>query len=96
MIYGIGLILLPIVLFLASFPLWRKLPTTLKKFYGWTCAVALIGGGFTTIYIASYSGEQGGITAFFFQLGVIFIYLALTAGVLLAVLFRRLSKPPDA
>ena len=73
----IGLLMLigPIVVYLATLPFFRWfIPRLRTWFYGIGGTVAFA-GGVASLCFAMYSGDQGGIAAYFFQLAVIFFYV---------------------
>ena len=64
----------PIVLYLVSMPLSGRLRPTLRNVYRIVGAIIVVGGATISLYFAMYSGDQGGIAAFFFQTFVIAAY----------------------
>lgn len=84
------ILLMPVVVYLATFVPARRLKTSLRKLYRLIGAVLVIGGGTTSYYLAAYTGDQGGIAAFYFQLLVMAVYVLFSVGILIAnVLLNR-------
>ena len=78
------MLLAPVVLFLATLPFTRKLKPELCMFYRIAGGIIVIAGSAFSFYLAAYSGDQGGIGAFYFQLTVITVYVLFS--VLLVIL----------
>jgi hypothetical protein len=78
---GILMLIAPVTLFVLSIPLSARLTSGLRRFYLIFGAIVVFIGSGTSFYFASYSGDQGGIAAYFFQTGVIFVYLLLLIAV---------------
>ena len=74
----IGLLILfsPIIIYSITLPLSRWLKPRLRKLYRFFGGVLIFIGGGTSLYHAAYTGNQGGIAAYFFQTAVIVIYVA--------------------
>ena len=89
MLIAAFMLLTPIVIYIASFVPARRLSPGLCKLYRFVGAVLVMGGGATSYYFAMYTGDQGGIAAFYFQLLVISVYLAFAIGVLIANVLRK-------
>lgn len=78
MLVGLMLLLVPAVVFVISLPFSNRLQPTLRKVYRiFGGLIVFLGSGFS-LYLASYTGDQGGIAAYFFQLAVILLYAALS------------------
>lgn len=73
----IGLLLLlgPIVVFTMTLPCSKWLRSPLRKLYLILGGMIVVAGSGTSLYLAMYSGDQGGIAAYFFQIAVISMYL---------------------
>ena len=78
------MLLTPVVIYLATFVPARRLIPSLRKLYRSVGAVIVIGGGAASYYFAAYTGDQGGIAAFYFQLLVISVFILFAIGVLIA------------
>lgn len=90
MLIAVLMLLFPIVIYLATVVPARRLIPGLRKLYRIIGAVIVVAGGATSYYFAAYSGDQGGIAAFYFQLLVIAVYVLFAVGVLIAnVLLNR-------
>jgi hypothetical protein len=72
------MILAPCVVFVLSLPVSKRLKPGLRKAYRILGGLVVFLGGAITFYLASYTGDQGGIAAFFFQIIVILVYAALS------------------
>ena len=77
MIIGLLMLLVPCAVFLATLPVSRKLKPQLHMLYRFVGGVIVIGGSAFSIYLAMYSGDQGGIGAYFFQIAVIIVCILL-------------------
>jgi hypothetical protein len=73
--YGILLLLAPIVIFLMSLPFSSRLQPRLSLLYRIVGAIIVFAGSSTSLYFAFYSGDQGGIAAFYFQIVVLLVYV---------------------
>lgn len=77
MLVGLMLLIVPAVVFVISIPFSNRLQPTLRKVYRiFGGLIVFLGSGFS-LYLASYTGDQGGIAAYFFQIAVILLYAAL-------------------
>jgi hypothetical protein len=74
MFIGITLLLLPAALFISTLPLTRRLQPNLRKLYWLVGGITTFFGSSVSLYFAMYTGDQGGISAFYFQIFVIFFY----------------------
>lgn len=89
---GIGLLLCPCVVFLVSL-FWRhRLTGKIRLLYIFLGAFIVFGGSSVSFYFAMYTGEQGGIAAFFFQLFVVATYLVFAIAV---ILFQAIHNRRD-
>ena len=79
MIIGLLMLLAPSVIYLATFPLSRKLKSGFRRWYRVVGGIIVLGGSATSYYFAAYTGDQGGIAAYFFQLAVILAYASFSA-----------------
>lgn len=77
----------PIVIYLATFPVSGRLRPRVCKIYRTTGGIVVFFGSATSVYFAAYTGDQGGIAAFYFQVVVIFAYLILSTFLLTANYF---------
>jgi len=78
MLIGLLMILVPCAVFVLTLPLSRRLKPGLRKAYLILGGIVVFLGGGVSIYFASYTGDQGGIAAFYFQILVILVYASLT------------------
>lgn len=81
MLIGLLMILVPCTVFVSTFVLSRRLKPCLRKVYRIFGGFVVFVGGGTSLYLAWYAGDQGGIAAYFFQKAVIFVYVALSLSV---------------
>ena len=79
MIIGLLMLLVPIAIYLATFPFSRKLKPGFRQWYRVVGGIIVLVGSATSFYFAAYSGDQGGITAFYFQIVVIVAYVSFSA-----------------
>ena len=75
MLIGALLLFLPSVIFLISIPMSLKLIIKLRRIYLIIGSAIVFSGSGLSLYFAAYTGDQGGVTALFLQLLVIFIYM---------------------
>jgi len=75
MIIGLLMLLVPTAIFLATFPLSRRLKPGLCQLYRIVGGIIVFAGSATSLYFAAYTGDQGGIAAFYFQIVVISAYV---------------------
>ncbi|WP_107852696.1 hypothetical protein [Oceanimonas marisflavi] len=80
------LLFAPVLIFLLSLPASGRLRPCLRLIYRLVGGILVVGGNGASIYFAAYSGDQGGITAFYLQITVIISYALLS--VLLLVVHR--------
>lgn len=78
MLIGLLMILVPCAVFVLTLPLSRRLKTALRWAYLLLGGIVVFLGSCVSIYLASYTGDQGGIAAFYFQILVILVYAALS------------------
>jgi len=89
MLIGLLMLLTPCVVFVLTLPISRRLKPSLRRVYRIGGALVVFLGGATSLYLASYTGDQGGIAAYFFQIAVILVYVALSLSlVILNWVFR--------
>ena len=74
MLVGLLLLLLPVVVYIGTFSFSCRLKPKLCILYRVGAGIIAIAGSSFSIYLAAYSGDQGGIAAYFFQLAVIGFY----------------------
>lgn len=89
MLIGLLMILAPSVVFILTLPFSRRLKPSLRAVYRFVGGIVVFLGSGISFYFASYTGDQGGIAAFFFQIAVISIYAVLS--ILLVILNWFLS-----
>ena len=78
MLIGLLMLLGPGVFFLVTLPLSGKFKPGVRKAYRVLGGVVVLLGSGTSYYLAAYTGDQGGIGAYFFQIGVILTYIAIS------------------
>jgi hypothetical protein len=78
MLFGLLMLLAPGAVFVLTLPLSGRLRSGLRKAYRILGGLVVFLGSAISFYLASYTGDQGGIAAFFFQMAVIVIYAALS------------------
>ncbi|MGB5719129.1 MAG: hypothetical protein WBM34_00420 [Woeseiaceae bacterium] len=83
MLIGLLMILVPVVVYVITIPLSRRLNPGLRKTYRVIGGIVVFLGSGISIYFASYTGDQGGIAAFYFQILVILVYAALSLSVVI-------------
>ena len=74
MLIGLLLLVFPIVVFLVSFPFSRKMKPRLCLLYRIIGGFIVFVGSAISLYFAAYTGDQGGIAAYFFQIAVTLVY----------------------
>ena len=89
MITGLLMILAPCVAFVLTLPLSNRLHPSLRTIYRFVGGIVVFLGSGVSIYFAAYSGDQGGIAAFFFQIAVIEVYAALSFALVILNWFLR-------
>lgn len=67
----------PAAVYLVTLRRSGRLAPVLRTIYRLLGGLVVFGGSGISLYFAMYTGEQGGIAAYFFQLGVISAYLVL-------------------
>ena len=93
MLIGLLMILVPVVAYVLIIPLSRRLKPGLRKTYRVIAGIVVFLGGGISVYFASYTGDQGGIAAFYFQILVILVYAALSLSV---VIVNRILRAKEA
>lgn len=68
------MLVVPIVIFLATIPVSRRMKPRLCLLYRVAGGIVVFAGSATSLYFAAYTGDQGGIAAYFFQIAVILVY----------------------
>jgi hypothetical protein len=91
MLIGMLMLLAPTVVFVVTLPFSGRLKPGLCKIYRILGGIIVIVGSGVSLYLAAYTGDQGGIGAFFFQLAVILLYLTLSMLLIIAnwLLYKR-------
>jgi len=82
MIIGLLMLLVPIVIYMATLAIVHRLRPGLCQLYRIMGGVIVFGGSAISFYFAAYSGDQGGITAFYFQIVVILVYIFVSVALL--------------
>jgi hypothetical protein len=75
MLIGLLMLLGPIVIFLMTLPCSGRFEPSLRKAYRVGGGLIVFLGSAISYYFAAYTGDQGGIAAYFFQTAVIAGYL---------------------
>ncbi|WP_417616079.1 hypothetical protein [Oceanisphaera sp.] len=78
MLIALLLLLAPVVFFLFSLPVSGRLRPSLRLIYRLLGGMLVFIGSAASLYFAAYSGDQGGITAFYLQIAVIMAYALLS------------------
>lgn len=78
MLIGLLMLLVPGIVFLLTLPISRRLRPGLRAVYRYIGGFVVFVGSGISLYLASYTGDQGGIAAFFFQIAVILVYATLS------------------
>ncbi|OUS08035.1 hypothetical protein A9Q90_04850 [Gammaproteobacteria bacterium 54_18_T64] len=92
MLIGLLFLLLPMLVYIATYAPSRRLRARICSLYRLGAGIVAFAGGGFSLYLAAYSGDQGGITAYYFQLLVIGFY-ALLSAILIAI--NYLTRPPE-
>jgi hypothetical protein len=94
MLIGLLLLLMPSVVFLVTLPISRKFEPKLCMLYRIVGGIIVIPGSALSYYLAAYTGDQGGIGAFYFQLTLIIIYVVFSVLLIILNLFlhKKASK----
>jgi hypothetical protein len=77
------MILVPVVVYVITIPLSKRLNPGLRKTYRVIGGIVVFLGSGISIYFAAYTGDQGGIAAFYFQILVILVYAAFSLSVVI-------------
>ena len=86
------MILVPGIVYVLTYPLSGRLRPSLRMAYRTIGGlVVFVGGGFA-FYLAWYTGEQGGIAAFFLQKAVILTYTTFSFAVVVVNWFLRARR----
>ncbi len=96
MLVGLLMLLAPGLVFLVTLPWSGRLRPRLRWLYRILGGAVVFGGSALSYYFAAYTGDQGGIAAYFFQMAVIATY-ALLSLLLVAldwVLHKRDAEEP--
>ncbi|MGI9233164.1 MAG: hypothetical protein ACR2RD_05985 [Woeseiaceae bacterium] len=72
------MLLVPGMIFLLTLPVSSRLRPGLRAAYRFIGGFVVFVGSGISLYLASYTGDQGGIAAFFFQIAVILVYATVT------------------
>ena len=83
MLIGLLMILVPVVVYVITIPLSKRLNPGLRKTYRVIGGIVVFLGSGISIYFAAYTGDQGGIAAFYFQILVILVYAAFSLSVVI-------------
>ena len=75
MFIGLLMLLVPPVIYFATYPVSKRFTPLLRSLYRIVGGIIVLGGSATSYYFAAYTGDQGGIAAYFFQIAVILTYV---------------------
>lgn len=89
MLIGTSMLLVPIIVYLATLRLSRRLKPVPGLLYRTLGGIVVFSGGAISLYLAAYTGDQGGIAAFFFQIAVIVTYALLSTVLVIASWFME-------
>lgn len=78
MLVGLLMIIAPSAVFILTLPFSRRLNPSLRAVYRFVGGIVVFLGSGISIYFAAYTGDQGGIAAFLFQIAVISVYAVLS------------------
>ena len=78
MLVGLLMLLGPGVFFLVTLPFSGRFRPGVRKAYRILGGIVVFIGSGTSYYLASYTGDQGGIAAYFFQVAVILAYIVVS------------------
>jgi len=90
---GLLMILGPAVVFVSTLPLAERLRPKLRAVYRYAGGIVVFLGSGISFYFASYTGDQGGIAAFFFQIAVILVYAVLSVSLVILNWLMSNKKP---
>jgi uncharacterized membrane protein len=93
MLTGLSLLLAPGVVFIISLPFSGRLRPGLRTLYRVLGGIIVFPGSGFSYYLASYTGDQGGIAAYFFQMTVISVYVVFS---FLLITFNWFLKTRDS
>jgi len=91
MLIGLLLLLLPVVVYIGTFSSSCRLKPKLCTLYRVGAGIIAIAGSSFSVYLAAYSGDRGGIAAYFFQLAVIGFYALFSLALIIINYLRRSS-----
>jgi len=89
MIIALLILLLPSVVYIASYPASRWLEPKVRNAYRVLSGIIVFCGSSFSFYLAAYNGDQGGVGAYLFQLLVISSYVVLSLSLIAFNIFHR-------
>lgn len=95
MLVGLLLLLLPVAVYICTFSFSCRLKPKLRILYRVGAGLIAISGSSFSVYLAAYSGDQGGIAAYFFQLAVIGFYVLFSVTLLVINYLLKTSHRGD-
>lgn len=95
MLIGLLMLLLPGVVFVLTIPFSGRLKPGVRAVYRYAGGIVVFLGSGISFYLASYTGDQGGIAAFFFQIAVISVYAILSISLVVLNWFLTSSGAED-
>jgi len=87
MVIGFLMLIVPITIYIVSFPFARKLRPKVCLLYRIVGGLVVFCGSSVSLYFAAYAGDQGGIGAYLFQITVIVVYIVFSVIILIANYF---------
>ncbi len=91
MLIGLLMLLLPVVVFILTLPFSGRFRPVLCKIYRIFGGIVVILGSSISLYLAAYTGDQGGIGALYFQILVIFLYVVFSMSLILLNLLLNIK-----
>jgi len=95
MVIGVLMLVLPGIVFILTLPFSSRLKPRLRQLYRIAGGIIVFLGSSISFYFAFYTGDQGGIAAYFFQITVILTYILFTVVIwIVNGVLRRKGHPP--
>lgn len=95
MLMGMLMILAPVVVYVLTFPSSHYLGPGPRIAYRILGGLVVFPGGGITLYLASFTGDQGGIAAYFFQMAVILVYVVISLSLVILDRILRAAESRD-
>jgi len=87
MVIGLLMLVVPITIYIASFHFARKLKPRICLLYRIVGGLVVFCGSSVSLYFAAYTGDQGGVGAYLFQIAVIVVYIVFSVIILITNYF---------